>query len=127
MHLSQTEKEALKKELAASLSNEPEVIKVVVFGSFVTAVDPNDLDVDLMCYAGTGLDCHLHILPVASTRRRAIQGHHLQPPRSVQKRSKGFSSFLCSLRHLRQQKIPIFGIPHFHIGSHSSQDGVRGQ
>lgn len=45
MHLSQTEKEALKRELAASLANEPEVVKVVVFGSFVTAMNPNDLDV----------------------------------------------------------------------------------
>ena len=45
MHLSQTEKNALKRELAANLSSEPEVVKVVVFGSFVTAEDPNDLDV----------------------------------------------------------------------------------
>ncbi len=45
MHLSQTEKEALKRELAASLSSEPEVVKVVVFGSFISAVNPNDIDV----------------------------------------------------------------------------------
>ncbi len=45
MHLSQTEKDALKRELAANLSSEPEVVKIVVFGSFVTAADPNDLDV----------------------------------------------------------------------------------
>jgi predicted nucleotidyltransferase len=45
MHFSQTEKEALKRELAASLSNEPEVVKVVVFGSFITTANPNDLDV----------------------------------------------------------------------------------
>ena len=45
MHLSETEKNTLKRELAASLSSEPEVVKIVVFGSFVTAKKPNDLDV----------------------------------------------------------------------------------
>lgn len=45
MHLSHAEKESIKKELAASLSDAPEVVKVVVFGSFVTGENPNDIDV----------------------------------------------------------------------------------
>lgn len=45
MQLSHSEKETIKKELAASLSDAPEVVKVVVFGSFVTAENPNDIDV----------------------------------------------------------------------------------
>jgi len=45
MYLNQSEKELLKKEVAASLRDEPEITKIVVFGSFLTASDPNDLDV----------------------------------------------------------------------------------
>lgn len=45
MKLTNQEKESIKKELAACFKGEPEVKKVVVFGSFVTAADPNDLDV----------------------------------------------------------------------------------
>ena len=45
MHLTEKEKELLKKELAASLRDESEITKIVVFGSFLTASDPNDLDV----------------------------------------------------------------------------------
>ncbi|HDL98933.1 MAG TPA: nucleotidyltransferase domain-containing protein, partial [Desulfobacteraceae bacterium] len=45
MQLSHAEKETIKKELAESLSDAPEVVKVVVFGSFVSAEDPNDIDV----------------------------------------------------------------------------------
>ena len=45
MTLTSQDKENLKKELAATLSEEPEVTKVVVFGSFLNASDPHDLDV----------------------------------------------------------------------------------
>ena len=45
MTLTSQDKENLKKELAATLSEEPEVTKVVVFGSFLIASDPHDLDV----------------------------------------------------------------------------------
>lgn len=45
MQLSHAEKETIKKELAASLSDAPEVVKIVVFGSFVTTENPNDIDV----------------------------------------------------------------------------------
>ncbi len=39
------EKERIKRELADLLKSEPEVRKVVVFGSFLTSQEPQDLDV----------------------------------------------------------------------------------
>ena len=39
------QKEQIKRELAARLSQEREVRKVVVYGSFPTSGTPNDLDV----------------------------------------------------------------------------------
>jgi predicted nucleotidyltransferase len=39
------QKEKIKRDLAARLSREKEVCKVIVFGSFVTSPTPNDLDV----------------------------------------------------------------------------------
>ena len=45
MHLNQLEKDDIKKELAVSLRDEPEITKIVVFGSFLTASEPHDLDV----------------------------------------------------------------------------------
>ncbi len=38
-------KETLIKELVDSLRSENEIVKIVVFGSFIHADDPNDLDV----------------------------------------------------------------------------------
>lgn len=45
MHLTEPEKDAIKKALAISLRDEAEVTKIVVFGSFLTTSDPHDLDV----------------------------------------------------------------------------------
>jgi predicted nucleotidyltransferase len=39
------QKEKIKRDLAARLSREEEVCKVIVFGSFVTSSTPNDLDI----------------------------------------------------------------------------------
>jgi predicted nucleotidyltransferase len=38
-------KEKIKRDLAACLSREKEIRKVIVFGSFLTSTAPNDLDV----------------------------------------------------------------------------------
>lgn len=38
-------KEALKKELVESLSSEKEINRVIVFGSFVSSENPNDMDI----------------------------------------------------------------------------------
>lgn len=45
MTLSREERERLKREVVACLSGEPEVRRVVLFGSFVTSPAPHDLDV----------------------------------------------------------------------------------
>ena len=45
MHLTQLEKDEIKRALAVSLRGEAEITKIVVFGSFLTASDPHDLDV----------------------------------------------------------------------------------
>jgi predicted nucleotidyltransferase len=45
MTLSREEREGLKREVAARLGAEPEVRRVVVFGSFVTSATPHDLDI----------------------------------------------------------------------------------
>ena len=45
MKMSRQEKEKIKIDLATCFMNEPEVKKVVIFGSFVTAENPNDLDI----------------------------------------------------------------------------------
>lgn len=45
MHLTEPEKDDIKRELAISLRDESEITKIVVFGSFLTTSDPHDLDV----------------------------------------------------------------------------------
>ena len=45
MVLSEAEKEALKTQLRQCFDSDPNVEKVVVFGSFLRASSPNDLDV----------------------------------------------------------------------------------
>ncbi len=45
MILAALEKEQIKRELAQCLHAEEEIQKIVVFGSFLTASDPHDLDV----------------------------------------------------------------------------------
>ena len=64
MKLTSQEKESLKKELAACFKDEPEVKKVVVFGSFITADSPNDLDVAVF------QDSNESYLPLAMKYRR---------------------------------------------------------
>jgi predicted nucleotidyltransferase len=45
MNIAGETKEKVKREIAARLSVFPEVRRVVIFGSFVTSNDPNDLDI----------------------------------------------------------------------------------
>lgn len=47
MVLTKQEKEMLKRQVAACLASEPEVRKVVVFGSFLESGSSSDLDVDI--------------------------------------------------------------------------------
>ncbi len=39
------QKQSLKQELASCLKTEPEVCRIVIFGSFLNASEPHDLDV----------------------------------------------------------------------------------
>jgi len=45
MMLSAEEKDQIKRDVATCLRAEPEVRKIMVFGSFLSRPDPNDLDV----------------------------------------------------------------------------------
>jgi predicted nucleotidyltransferase len=45
MVMTQKDKREIKRSLAAALSRETEVQRVVVFGSFLTSASPEDLDV----------------------------------------------------------------------------------
>ncbi|MDX9785161.1 MAG: nucleotidyltransferase domain-containing protein [Desulfobacterales bacterium] len=45
MKLTTSRKEALKKEIVACLAGEPEIEKIVIFGSFVQGSEANDLDI----------------------------------------------------------------------------------
>ena len=45
MLISTTKKEHIKKKIREKLSGEPEVRKIVLFGSFLTSEQPNDIDI----------------------------------------------------------------------------------
>ena len=60
-------KEEIKQQLAACLSREREVRRVVVFGSFLTDPDPHDLDVAVF------QDSDEAYLPLALRYRRATR------------------------------------------------------
>ena len=45
MNVSVTEKDVLKKEVARCLSGEPEIKRVVIFGSFLHSDNPHDMDI----------------------------------------------------------------------------------
>jgi len=40
-----TEKQSIKRTVIAQLKDEPEVQRIVVFGSFLDSLEPNDLDI----------------------------------------------------------------------------------
>lgn len=61
------QKEQIKRDLAACLSREKEVRKVVVFGSFLTSETPNDLDVAIF------QDSDEPYLPLAMKYRRLLR------------------------------------------------------
>jgi uncharacterized protein len=67
MTLSREERERLKQEVVACLSGEPEVRRVVLFGSFVTSPAPHDLDVAVFQESDEGY------LPLALKYRRLLR------------------------------------------------------
>ncbi len=64
MVLSVQDKERIKQELVERLKGEPEVRRIVVFGSFATSPDPHDLDVAVF------QDSDQMYLPLAMKYRR---------------------------------------------------------
>lgn len=77
MKLSRQEKESIKKELAVCFADEPEVRRVVVFGSFVTAENPNDLDIAVF------QDSNEPYLPLAMKYRRKTRSLALRIPLDI--------------------------------------------
>lgn len=67
MTLSMPDKDQIKRELATLLRCEPEVRKVVVFGSFLSRPDPNDLDVAIF------QDSDESYLPLAMKYRKLLR------------------------------------------------------
>ena len=67
MTLSLEERERLKREVAECLRAEPEVRRIVVFGSFVTSPTPHDLDVAVYQESDEGY------LPLALKYRRLLR------------------------------------------------------
>lgn len=61
------QKEMIKKDIAVLLSRASEVRKVVVFGSFLTSITPNDLDVAIF------QDTDEPYLPLAMKYRRLLR------------------------------------------------------
>jgi predicted nucleotidyltransferase len=61
------QKKQIIRDLAACLSREKEVCKVVVFGSFLTSANPNDLDVAVF------QDSSEPYLPLATKYRRLLR------------------------------------------------------
>lgn len=67
MPLSGAEREALKQQVVACLRNEPEIRRIVLFGSFVRSLAPHDLDVAVFQESNEGY------LPLALKYRRLLR------------------------------------------------------
>lgn len=67
MRLTDEEKRQLKDELVGCLRDEPEVQRIVVFGSFLTSDDPMDMDVAVFQSSSEAY------LPLALKYRRRVR------------------------------------------------------
>jgi len=70
MVLSVQDKEQIKRELVERLKGEPEVRRIVVFGSFATSPDPHDLNVAVFqdsdrTYLPLAMKCRRPTRPIA--------------------------------------------------------------
>ena len=65
--MNQLEKERIKNEIVHCLKDESEIIKIIIFGSFLTADTPNDIDVAVQ------QDSKLSYLPLALKYRKKIR------------------------------------------------------
>jgi len=67
MVLTTEEREALKRQVVACLRNEPEIRRIILFGSFVGNPAPQDLDVAVLQESPEGY------LPLALKYRRLLR------------------------------------------------------
>lgn len=67
MTLTPEERNALKQQVVACLRNEPEVRRIVLFGSFVGSLSPEDVDVAVFQESEEGY------LPLALKYRRLLR------------------------------------------------------
>jgi hypothetical protein len=67
MTLNASEKERIKQEVADRLRGEPEERKVIIFGSFLTKPDPDDLDIAIF------QDSNETYLPLAMKYRKLLR------------------------------------------------------
>ncbi len=67
MTLTAEERDALKRQVVACLRNEPEVRRIVLFGSFVGSASPQDMDVAVFQESEEGY------LPLALKYRRLLR------------------------------------------------------
>lgn len=71
MKLTQKDKERLKTNIISCLSNEKEVKKIIIFGSFLSSNNPNDIDIaviqdSLEAYLPLALKYRKKIRPIVS-------------------------------------------------------------
>lgn len=67
MLLAPTDKDAIKREVVLALRGEPEVRKIIIFGSFITSDAPHDLDIAIF------QDSSEKYLPLALKYRRLLR------------------------------------------------------
>lgn len=67
MHLTARQKDQIKQDVVAALRGEREIRKIVIFGSFATSDDPNDLDIAIF------QDSDEKYLPLALKYRRLLR------------------------------------------------------
>jgi len=65
--MDQSEKERIRNEIVHCLKDEPEIIKILVFGSFFTSELPNDIDVAVL------QDSNEPYLPLALKYRKKVR------------------------------------------------------
>lgn len=75
--LTEQQKQSLKEELAGCLKAEPEVCRIIIFGSFLTSDDPHDLDVAVF------QDSDEKYLPLAMKYRRKTRAIARQIPLDI--------------------------------------------
>ena len=88
MQLTGREKEKLKRELAMCLKNEPEIQKIVIFGSFIATDSPHDIDIAIF------QNSDQPYLPLALKYRRITRAVSRKIPLDILPLKSGASGFI---------------------------------